>query len=256
MCSVVECRTSKSFNYEGLRAEFCGQHKLEGMVNTKHELCDEIGCNKQASFGLDTKNVRIKCGEHKTDDMINLKSKNIKCLDISCIIKKNIIDGYCSTKCKLSNLSNELVCKTDLLNISHKEYLVYRFLQDKFNKVYWDKQITGTLYRPDFRIDFGILQILIEIDEYQHKTYDKNNEINRIEDIHNNLNIPLYVIRINPDRYVKNGTVINSCFNGNICVNTTEWTYRLNKLLITIIECCNKCISEKYEIMYLFYDDV
>jgi len=256
MCGIVECTLGKSYNYNGLKPKYCSIHKLDGMINTRHEVC--IDCNKQASFGLESNNLRLKCSDHKTDDMINLKHKNIKCLDELCIIKKNCINGYCSLKCKLSNISHELVCKTDLMNISNKEHLLFRFLQTKFMKVYWDKQIKGTLFRPDFRINFNTFQILIELDEEQHKKYDKNNEIKRIDDIYNALNIPVYVIRFNPDRYIVgyNKDVVKSCFSGDLCVNTTEWDCRLDKLMFTINECINKSVCEKYEIIYLFYDDV
>ena len=243
MCNVVGCKTSKSFNFVGLKAEYCGTHKLEGMINTKHEKCDE--CDNQASFGFINNNLRIKCGTHKTSDMINLKTKNIKCLDDLC--NNNFIKykEYCSIKCYLNNTSHENTTQEDLKHISYKEYLVYRFLQKSFvdKNIKWNKHINGTLYRPDFIINFLTYQILIEVDEDQHKYYNKNIEICRIEEIQKCLNMPLYVIRFNPDKYIINDEVF-----------TTELISRLDTLKECIDNCSNKDICKKYEIEYLFYN--
>jgi hypothetical protein len=243
MCNVVGCKTSKSFNFFGLKAEYCGTHKLEGMINTKHEVCDE--CCNQASYGFITNNLRIKCSSHRTTEMINLKTKNIKCLDDLC--NNNFIryNEYCSIKCYLSNTSPENTKQEDLKHISSKEYLVYRFLQKSYvdKNIKWNKQINGTLYRPDFIINFGKYQILIEVDENQHLFYNKNSEICRIEEIQRCLNMPLYVIRFNPDKYIINDEVL-----------TTELVNRLDALKECIDNCSNKDVCEKYEIEYLFYN--
>lgn len=254
MCIIGGCSISKSYNFFGLKPEYCKNHKLDGMINTKHQVCNE--CNTQASYGFLHDNLRIKCGNHKTDNMINLKSKNINCLDSYCINNFVRCDKYCSIKCKLSNTSLNDTTHNDLNNVSIKEYLLFRFLQQNFisNKIYWDKQIKGTLYRPDFRMDFKTFQILIENDENQHKFYNKCTGIERLDEIYKCLNIPLYIIRFNPDKYINNNGVVNGCFSNNSVSNPTDWNYRLNKLKDTINECGSSGICEKYEISYLFYN--
>lgn len=265
MCSLIGCITSKSFNFSGLRAEYCGVHKLDGMSNTKHEICDE--CPKQASYGFIADNLRVKCGSHKTSDMINLKTKNIKCKDNDC---KNTVykyDGYCSLCCKLTNTKHDDTSETDLQSISKKEYNILRFLQQNFkHKIYWNKQIKLAVHphateihkRPDFRMDLGTFQIIIENDEDQHKRYNKHTEIERLDEIYNYVNVPLYIVRFNPDKYINNDVVVNGCFSNNSVSNPTEWANRLDKLKTTIEECINKgaCSSQKYEIIYLFYDNL
>lgn len=255
MCCVIDCSTSKSYNFKGLKPKYCGLHKLDGMINTKHELCTENECDKQASYGLVLDNLRIKCKDHKTNEMINLKTKNIKCKDDFCNIARYNYDGYCSLCCKLSNANQDDITEADLQNISKKEYNILRFLQNNFtHKIYWNKQITGIYKKPDFRIDLRDFQIIIENDEYQHIRYDKKEEIERLDNIYNHLNIPLYIIRFNPDRYINNDVLVNGCFSKNIVCDTTEWINRLDKLKDTINECITKGKCEKYEIIYLFYN--
>lgn len=256
MCTSIGCSTSKSYNFEGLKPEYCKNHKLDGMINTRHPVCNE--CDKQASYGFLHDNLRIKCGTHKTDNMINLKAKNINCLDSYCINNFVRCDKYCSIKCKLSNTSSNDITHDDLNKVSIKEYLLFRFLQQNFTsfKIYWDKQIKGTSYRPDFRINFGTFQILIENDENQHKYYNKIDEIERLDEIYKCLNIPLYIIRFNPDKYINNDVVVNGCFSTNTVSNSTDWESRLNKLKDTIDECSSRVPCEKYEVSYLFYSNI
>jgi hypothetical protein len=55
--------------------------------------------------------------------------------------------------------------------------------------------------------------------------------------------MPLYVIRLNPDKYIINDEVL-----------TTELVSRLDALKECIDTYMNKNICEKYEIEYLFYN--
>jgi EsV-1-7 cysteine-rich motif len=72
------CRICKKkhaiFNYIGMKARFCAEHKTDDMINVKHERCQHPTCKSIAScnvLGLKAKY----CAEHKTDDMINVKHK-------------------------------------------------------------------------------------------------------------------------------------------------------------------------------------
>ena len=242
MCIIENCKTTCSYNYNGLIAEYCGLHKLEGMLNTKHEIC--IICGIQSSFGYIEDNLREYCSKHKLDGMVNLKSKNIKCLNTECNGINNKHNGYCSRKCELALLQIEDLTTDDLKN---KEFRLFSFLKNNYtNKIIWDKMVKSITLRPDFRIDFNTFQIVIELDEHQHNAYNKIDEHLRIETIYNALNIPLYVIRLNPDNYVENGVEI-----------TTDLTVRFELLKNTIDNIINKsCVElvKTYETIYLCYD--
>jgi hypothetical protein len=241
MCIIENCKTTKSYNYDNLIAEYCGLHKLDGMVNTKHETC--VVCGVQASFGLIKDNLRVSCYKHKTNEMINLKSKNIKCLNNTCSGISNKQNGYCSKKCLINSMD---FTPDDLQNISNREYMLFTYLKQQYTtNIIWDKKISGITLRPDFRLDFNTFNIIVELDEYQHIYYDKQHEHCRIKTIYNALNIPLYVIRFNPDKYIENGIEL-----------TTDWNVRLNILKDTIDEIISATeLIDTYRIIHLFYNN-
>lgn len=90
---------------------------------------------------------------------------------------------------------------------------------------------------PDFLLDLGHQTIIIEVDEYQHNSYDEEDDDERLNQIMEDINKPLIFIRFNPDNYVKvNGEKIRSCFSitreTGLCkiANKKEWNSRLNGL--------------------------
>lgn len=274
MCIFKGCQFGKLFNYEGLPPKYCGKHKLEGMIDIKHERCDE--CRYQASFGFIEENKRVKCRTHMIEGMINLKHKNIRCKGYLCgSCKQPNHNGYCSEKCYISNNLQEydLLRRSspegtyDLLHtynehsgILYKEYLIFKHLKETYpdHNIIWDK-IYSCQYRPDFCISFDEFTLIIEIDEDQHKSYDKENEINRIENIYHTKGKPMYVVRFNPDTYKRDGIEIHSPFIRCELIDVENWTNRLQDLTYTINTCINNGLNDKgphtYEIIRLFYDD-
>lgn len=258
MCIFKGCRKVKTYNYDGLTAEYCGEHKLDNMINTRHEKCED--CRFQASFGYIEKNQRIKCRTHKLEGMINLKHKNTNCKGYLCgSCKSPRHNGYCSQKCFISNNLQEYTYN-EHSGILYKEYLIFKHLKETYpdHNIIWDK-IYSCQYRPDFCISFDGFTIIIEVDEYQHKTYNKEDEMNRIENIYHTSGIPIYVVRFNPDTYKLNGTEINAPFIRCELIDVENWTNRLQELNYTINTCINNGLNDKgpntYEIIRLFYDD-
>ena len=266
MCIFKGCHLGKLFNYEGLPPKYCGKHKLEGMIDIKHERCDE--CRYQASFGYFEENKRVKCRTHMIEGMINLKHKNTNCKGYLCRSCKRPNNDYCSEKCYISNNLQEY----DLTytynyhsgitesRILYKEYLIFKHLKETYptHNIIWDK-IYSCQYRPDFCISFDEFTLIIEIDEDQHKSYDKENEINRIENIYHTKGKPMYVVRFNPDTYKRDGIEIHSPFRYGALVDVDNWTNRLQDLTYTINTCIhnglNNNIPSTYELIRLFYDN-
>ena len=254
MCIIQGCKHVKTYNFVGLDAQYCSEHKLDSMVNTRHERCTE--CRFQASFGYIESNKREKCSIHKLDGMINLKHKNIHCIGHLCEeARVPNMNGYCSQKCYIGNNIQEYVYD-NTSGILYKEYLIFKHLKEtyKHHHIIWNKIYCGQ-YRPDFTICFLDFDILIEIDEYQHKTYNKKNEHDRIENIYYMVNKPLYIIRFNPDEYDKGC----SPFCNGLLLNEDEWNYRLQQLDYTLNTCINSSIDhnlpDTYEIIHLFYNE-
>jgi hypothetical protein len=151
------------------------------------------------------------------------------------------------------------------LCVSYKEYTLFKHLTSFINQqsllpikpIVWDKVLCKGVcdYRPDFMILYDDFIILIELDEMQHKSYNKTNELTRIQNIHNTINKPLFIIRFNPDMYFDGNTMILSPFKNNILVNETEWNTRLEKLNNKLNECIHLTTKDNtYIISHLFYD--
>lgn len=257
MCILKGCKRVRTYNYDGLHAEYCGQHKLDNMINTRHEKCHD--CNFQASFGYIAQNKRVRCRMHKVDGMINLKHKNIRCKGYLCVsCKQPNHNGYCSEKCFISNNLQEYTYNENS-GILYKEYLIFKHLKETYpeHNIIWDK-IYCCLYRPDFSIAFDGFTVIIEVDEYQHRKYGSENELTRIENIYHTSGIPVYVVRFNPDKYECNGMIIKSPFRYGELIDADNWANRLQELTYTINTCINNGLNDEgpntYEIIRLFYD--
>lgn len=124
----------------------------------------------------------------------------------------NIVENPCG-KCGLNyflnsssglcNICNEYFIKK---RIHKKEKLVGDFLISKgyiFESS--DKIIHGSCskFRPDYVCEIaGILKLIIEVDENQHKQYEKDCEINRMKQIHQDFDgFTVIFVRYNPDNY-------------------------------------------------------
>jgi hypothetical protein len=82
MCKNEGCKTTPSFNFEGKpKAEYCFEHKKEGMVNVISKTCIEPGCKKRPTFNTEGKNAEY-CSKHKKEGMINVVSKT--CMEPEC----------------------------------------------------------------------------------------------------------------------------------------------------------------------------
>jgi len=89
-------------------------------------------------------------------------------------------------------------------------------------------------YRPDFVFDCNSYFVVLEVDEFQHKYYDSQCELTRMNNICFNLSLPCIFIRYNPDKEY-----------------TTKTKH--SKLLKKLKEYLNYNIDEAIKIDYLFY---
>ena len=108
MTHCITCSKRATFNYNGYNnAIYCGEHKLENMIDVKNKKCVFENCNKQPNYNVIGEKA-IYCGEHKLDNMIDVNNK--KCLFENCNKRPNYnVIGekaiYCG-KHKLNNMVN------------------------------------------------------------------------------------------------------------------------------------------------------
>ncbi len=103
------------------------------------------------------------------------------------------------------------------------------FIQDKAVK-------NGCLKRPDFLIKCNKYYLIIEVDEYQHKEYDEEDEKYRMQLIKDALKLPTKFIRYNPD---------NKNFN---------WKVKRSMLIEKVNEWIHKEELVNDDPVYLFYE--
>jgi hypothetical protein len=104
-------------------------------------------------------------------------------------------------------------------------------------------------YRPDMYTVSNNCIIMIEIDEYQHKTYI--NEESRIHYIYKELNKKnMTIIRINPDKYKDSNNIIYN----SIASDINEFNKRMN-IIIDTVKNIIETNKEGLNTIYLFYDN-
>ena len=193
--------------------------------------------------------------------MINVVRKT--CLNEWCktIISNPKYKGYC-----LYCFINKFPDEPNLRNYKTKEFSVVEYVKNEFPNLSWiaDKKIEDgcSIRRPDLMLDLGFQVLIIEIDENQHKSYEKSCENKRLMQISQDLgHRSIIFIRFNPDGYINNNNKITSCWgiDGygilNIKKNKKqEWENRLINLKEQIKYYMENTTNKTIEIVNLFYD--
>jgi hypothetical protein len=200
-CEVDNCNIQASFNLKGLMAKYCSTHKDDSMTNVKATECDYIGCSIQASFANEGNSAKY-CFVHKADSMTNVRA--YRCQIPSCttqIASNDKYKGYCFS-CFYINYPDEPIIR----NYKIKEKTIMNSITNILSdySINQDQIIAGSgcRRRPDGLIKLSNHNIVIEIDEHQHKYYGQGYESSRNTEIYSALgNLPLTIIRFNPDSY-------------------------------------------------------
>ena len=123
--------------------------------------------------------------------------------------------SYTDYRQKEEREKNDFVCYfcSDNARKKTKEYKVLKFLKETFpNLRIVHNRGAGTECNdnhlfPDFRIDLDSFILITEVDEYQHRRYDKRCELVRMYNIAAELGLPCVFIRYNPDTYRRNNKI-------------------------------------------------
>lgn len=264
-----KCNCGKSFpnyNYEKFPAKYCFECKLDGMINIRAEKCF---CNKRRpSFNFINLPPKY-CSECKSDHMINVNSKKCKCGKTHLTYNyKGLPPAFCSNcktegmeivsyiKCKNENCQTigsrnyksyctncfQHLFPTDPLTFQirskTKEIAVRDFINSRFEGFQHDKSLwynesvcdCTTKRRIDHRKLINDTLLCIETDENQHKTYSKEDEIARYNDLFMAFGGKFIFIRFNPDKYKdKNGKSCNPMLVNRLLVLESE----INKQIST-----------------------
>jgi len=174
------------------------------MINVRAVECLHDKCTTQASFANEGHSAEY-CFAHKVDSMINVKA--YRCQIESCTTQIGSNDkykGYCFS-CFYINYPDEPVIR----NHKIKEKTIMNSLTNILTEYHIDQDQmiagSGCRRRPDGLIKLSDHNIVIEIDEHQHKYYGLGYESDRNSEIYAALGKRLLtIIRFNPDSYKVN----------------------------------------------------
>ena len=258
-CEHPGCGIQPFFGHDG-KATHCSIHKQPDMEYTR-KTCEYPGCRTQPSFGHNGKPTH--CSIHKQPDM---ESTNKTCLSEWCDtrVTTNKYDGYC-THCFKNLKPNDP--RMSKIRSKTKEELVREFINEHFEDFVHDKPIEygGCVCSMRRRVDHRKLvkgtMLAIETDEFQHKSYEAQEEEIRYDDLFIGGHSGKWIfIRFNPDGYTDSkGKKRKGMLQANGNRNSEEVKRRLTYLKEQInkqikrIECDEN--TEIFEIHKLFYDE-
>jgi len=109
----------------------------------------------------------------------------------------------------------------------------------------------------DFRLDFTYFQVIIEVDENQHKTYGEACELTRLLEVVNAAGgIPLMIFRINPDKYKQNDVNKNMSLDERLIFMKERILLRCKKIIRRINHSRSKnIVLPILYVEYLFFDE-
>jgi len=231
--------------------------------SVKNKKCIELNCNNRAYYNLKNQKKPLYCSNHKLDGMVNVSHKI--CNSEWCLTSVNNkkYDGYClfcfinlfPDKPVSRNYKTKEYVVVDFIKTTfpNLDWIFDRVINNGCSK-----------RRPDILLDLGYQVLIIEVDENQHTDYDCICENKRIMELSQDLgHRPLIFIRFNPDNYTLNGENVTSCWSVNrqgICVIKTNKVDEWNERLIALKKSVEYWIhpsnitNKTVEIIHLFYD--
>lgn len=255
-CEIENCKTQSVFNFSNKKkATRCERHHMPGMVDIVSTKCKYENknekCDRRPIYNLEN-NKPLFCFQHKTDDMIDVVSTY--CLFDKCYVRGSKKYDYYCTFCFVNLFRDDHERIKNIFKKS-KEAQVRVFLNDMFEDLFIHDRILETATkttcrrRVDHRTTINNTILCIETDEFQHKSYDKDDEERRINSIFEDAGgKKLIFIRFNPDSFKDNSGIRR----------TTHMKTRLNKLELEINKQMKRIRNDENkdlaETIYLYYD--
>jgi hypothetical protein len=264
ICKENSCNKRPSYGLPKKSPEYCSEHKKEGMIIRNEILCSELDCIISASFGYKDKKPEY-CLIHKKADMENVIIK--KCPGPPGLQGP---DGYCPIG-KCGNPKYNYYCcecfsrafpndpRTHLIHKKSEELLIRDFINSSFKEYNFihDKPLwlDGCSCLHKRRIDLRTLIdntiLAIEVDEYQYKGNDKNDEEIRYDDLFMLHSGKWIFIRYNPNLYInKNGKRQNPHKEKRLRILQDVITDKIRRIKF----CENKDLVEIYKLFYDGYE--
>ena len=214
-CDHAGCEERAIYGTKGGTKTHCGKHKLLDMIDLVGTRCKHVGCDKQAVYGIKADKKLIMCNAHKTEKMVCLTSPRCTSCDTTCTQQKDRLCSACR-QVQQNGASRKLLrIERRIIDMLILHGTIIDDERTKFNKSI-GAECGG--YRPDIYIDCGTFILVVEIDENQHRpryishivdgvvtpiavgSYSTECENKRMMSIVSKEQMPVYFIRINPDK--------------------------------------------------------
>ncbi|MCK9607869.1 MAG: hypothetical protein M0R33_15605 [Methylomonas sp.] len=194
-CISPECATMATFNFRGIRPQYCAKHRKLGMVYKPTKRCDDCHRNL-AEYGDPKSEVPIHCELHKLPIEVNFAQRICKLCKISFVLDEQGLCQFCGSGVQSTHLVKQKEIE-DYLKANLSETIKQKW---KSTDSMIDHGTCGK-ERPDFLFDADSHFVIIECDEHQHNAYPCECEQARMINIANGLGMPTIFIRYNPDNY-------------------------------------------------------
>lgn len=231
LCAFTGCTKHPSLNKAGEKQGiYCAEHCEDGMVNVVCKKCEHDGCEKQASYNEKGKPRGVFCATHAKSNMVDVKNKLCELCGINYASPN--YKPLCAP-CHHFKYPNDVRTR----NYKTKEQAFTLKLAEMYPSGVLDRIISGgcSKRRPDFLLELSSWNIIVEIDENQHDSYDVECEHRRLMELFVDLgNRPLVVLRMNPDAYTAEGVNVRGCFTKEMKLNKAGFKTRLNMLVARV----------------------
>jgi hypothetical protein len=253
------------------RCKECGGGQLCSHSKRKDycvECCGSQICkHKKQKYSCKKCNGKRICEHSRHRDCCYQCGGNKIC--INCKMTRKYIEDYCAPCYYFLNPELEESKK----NRVRKEHMINDLYKSMYPNFIWESQdkilpnVCDIKRRPDYFINYGTHCIILEIDENQHKNYNEQCEISRLNQISEVVNdLPTIYIRFNPDSYKCNGKTIEGCFSiklndRKLKMNKTNMKKRLKKVHVEVLRYSNYDNVKKLlqnnliKQRYLFFDE-
>ena len=179
----------------------CGEGTLLGFHHCMKHACMKFRCKTQGC-NAKTKKENMLCEEHRIKKPVSKNSHCPNCIDwIDSRCRNKKYDGWCA-RCFKDTFPNDPRSK---IGANRKELLVRKRINDEFDGFIHDRTMyTGNCdcthrRRIDHRKIINNTMIAVETDEFAHRSYDRDDEIIRYDDLYMIFSGKWIYIRFNPD---------------------------------------------------------
>jgi hypothetical protein len=183
------------------------------MYSLTNNKCIQNNCLKISIFNYNGELKPLYCYDHKLENMIDIKHQ--KCKSNYCLGSRGNpkYKGYCPP-CYQYLFPNDqltLQIRSKTKEIAVRDYINLNFDGFQHDKPLWTGDCDCSHRRRiDFRKLIGNTLLCIEVDENQHKGYDQKQQEIRYDDLYMLHGGKFIFIRFNPDKFKnKNGKFVN-----------------------------------------------